>query len=215
MGVGTHWFWKALGVLGSLFWGILWRLVRLGWAGGGKAAGVLSVWLWWERFTIWWWKLRPLFPDSILSYKVNTYKGRPLSLPDGVIVMPGDGVIDLHMNNPILSRKFQEGASTWELIKEARKELRVLSSRIASGALPDVVAVRGTTLLVVPCIRLGFTAFPLRNNLWNRFRFFFFVGLRAIYHPHGWKAAERLVLQGWPHDVWMSKDQLIHRFPPM
>lgn len=188
-------------------------MLRLGRAGGGRAVGVLSVWLGWERLTDWWWRLRTLRPGGIFRYRVATYRGRPVTLEDGSTIRPGDQIIDLHFDNRRLLQAAAAASSTpWNLMRMAREDLRTLAELVDAGALGEVRAVRGVTLFARAGRRLGFEVRPLPPTWYARLQRFFFVGLLAVYHPRGWQAAERLRERGWPGEVWMSRQRLLQLY---
>jgi hypothetical protein len=193
--------------------GLPWALLRLGRAGGGRAVGVLSVWLGWERLTDWWWKLRPLRSGGILRYRVVTYRGRPLTLDDSCTVHPGDLIVDLHLDNRRVVQTLRAGSTTpWDLIRLARDDLQTLAGLVASGELGEARAVRGVTLFARAGKRLGFVARPLPTTSYTRLQRYFLIGLVAVYHLRGWKAAERLRERRWPEEAWMSRACLLRLY---
>jgi len=193
--------------------GLPWALLRLGCAGGGRAVGVLSLWLGWERITDWWWKLRTLHPSGLFRYRVVTYRGQPLSLGDGCILHRGDRIIDLHLDNRRVVRKALAGSATpWHLLELARSDLQTLAELVASGQLGDVRALRGVTLFARAGKRLGFTVRPLPVTWYTRLQRYFLVGLVAVYHLRGWRATERLRGRRWPEEAWMSRARLLRLY---
>lgn len=182
-----------------------WLLLRLGPAGGGRAFGVLSVWLGWEALTAWWWRLRPIRPGSVLRYRVLVHRGPPLSLADGTVVRPGDRVVDLHLDNRALTRMLvEERATPWSLLRRLKEDLAALLRLGERGKLGEVRALYGMTLFAEPARRLGFEVRPLPRTWRWALVHFYLVGLVALYHPEGWRRAARLRDRLWPGQVWMS-----------
>lgn len=188
-----------------------WQLLRLGWAGNGRAVGILTIWLAWERFTRWRMAPRPVRPGAILCYIPSRYSGRPLRLRDGTVVRHGDLLIEVHLDNPVLLREsLARGWRPWLTIRILAEDLDALARRVAAGELGDVRAVHGVSLLAAESRRLGFEVHPLpRTWRWRLVRFYL-VGLAALYHPRGWRGSRHLQAR-WPGELWLSAAELRRR----
>ncbi len=189
-----------------------WRLLRLGRSGGGSAVGVLSVWVWWERFTNWRFKVRPVGPDSFLLYSLSRYSGKDRVLADGTRLHRGDSIIELHFNNPYITRLIGENRFTpWKGLRLAARDISILEERVASGSLGQVKAMHGVTLFAAMGHRLGFEVYRLPHSpYWGLVRYFM-VGLIALYHPKGWEHASRTRETLWPGEMWLGTETMRQR----
>jgi len=192
--------------------GFPWVLLRLGRAGGGRACGVLSVWLSWEKLTTWWWRLRPVRAGGLFLYRLMPYRGTPVSLSDGTVIQPGDLVLELHFDNRGLLRLAGTGDGLpWQLMHVARQDLQALAEAAAAEELPDIRAIHGITLSAPAGRQLGFEVRPLpRSSYWALVRFFM-LGLLAVYHPAGRRRLNSRAARLWPGEVWMSRSALVAR----
>jgi hypothetical protein len=180
-----------------------WQLLRLGWARGGRAAGVLDVWLGWERFLEWRQRIRPVRPGAVLRYSLTRHRGRLAVLRDGTAVRRGDPIVELHFDNRRLVELMAAGTTPWVLLRLFRDDLSALRRAIAGGRLGRVMALHGVTMFAPATARLGFEVRPLRRTWRLALVRFFMAGLVVLYHPAGWSAARRHAGR-WPAEVWMS-----------
>jgi hypothetical protein len=192
---------------------IFWWLISLGRTGRGHAGGLLHIWVWWEGFERWRHHVRPLRPGGAFHYSLSDYGGKLLVLPDGGELRRGDRVLELHLDNHALSRDARAANwSPWDVVEDAREDMRVLARVIASGDLSEVRAVHGMSLFASGLRRLGFRVTRLPDSTMTRLARFYFVGLLAIYHPMGWRGAARARARGWPAEAWISTPALLGRY---
>ncbi|MGA7673340.1 MAG: hypothetical protein WBW04_23195 [Nitrolancea sp.] len=189
-----------------------WRLLRLGRSGSGRAFGVLSVWVWWERFTNWRFKVKPVGPDSFLLYSLSHYSDSERTLADGTSLHSGDPILELHFNNPQITRLISRNQFTpWKALKLAGHDIGILEEAVASGPLNQVKAIHAITLFASSGERLGFEVHELPHTAsWALVRYFM-VGLIALYHPDGWKQAARTRQTMWPGEMWMGIETIKRR----
>jgi hypothetical protein len=182
-----------------------WSLPRLSRAGGGRAIGVLSIWVWWDHFLEWSWHPRPVRPDGAFRYRLAHHWGRRLVLSDGTVVERGDRVVELHFDNRRLMRTTAaHDWNPWSMMDKLDGDLDVLARLIDDGRLGRVRALHGVTMFARPGRRLGFEVRPVRHN-WNwSLQRYFLIGLLPIYHRNGWKEFERMRRDRWPAELWMS-----------
>jgi hypothetical protein len=191
-----------------------WSLLRLGRSGAGRAFGVLSVWVWWERFTNWRAKVRPLNPESFLSYAPSHYSGKDRTLADGTALRKGDAIIELHFNNASITRMIVEGRFTpWRALRLAQSDIDLLQRKVVAGELGDVRAFHAITLFAPLASRIGMEVGQLpRTPYWGLVRYFM-VGLIALHHPDGWKHASRSSASMWPGELWLGIETMHRREP--
>ncbi|MCL6633357.1 MAG: polysaccharide deacetylase [Alicyclobacillus herbarius] len=115
-------------------------------------------------------KVQPIRPDvEDLFYLSKThYLGKPFEI-DGVRVVRGQPVVELHVNNTLVARVLREEknilASTVKLLQLARKSLPALAERVAHPEFADVQVLYGITFIHRGIERLGFEALPIRNRV--------------------------------------------------
>lgn len=191
---------------------IWWALPRLGRAGNGRALGVLSVWVVWDRILQWIWRLRTVRPDGVLRYRLAHHWGRRITLNDGTVISRGEPVVELHFDNAGLMR--MTGAADWnpwDTIERIDDDLEVLRERVATGQLHHARALHGVTLFAVPGRRLGFEVHQVPHSwAWSLERYFL-IGLLPIFHRDGWREFDHMRRNRWPAELWMSIDTLLHR----
>ena len=193
---------------------IWWTLPRLSRAGEGRAIGVLSVWVWWDRLLEWSMHPRAVRPDGVLRFRLAHHWGRRLVLDDGTVVDRGDRVIELHFDNRGLMRSTRASEwNPWTAMDKIDTDLDELARLIAAGRLRSVRALHGVTLFASPGRRLGFDIRPVRHN-WNwSLQRYFLIGLLPIYHRDGWREFDRMRRDRWPAELWMSLPRLMDRRP--
>ncbi len=189
----------------------IWSLLRLGWARGGRALGVLNVWVLVEHLTAWRQRIRPVRPGAMLRYAVSRHRGARVALRDGSSISDGDPIIELHFDNHRLVELSRGGTSPWQFLQHARQDLAELERLLSSGAVAEAKALHGVTLFAPAVARLGFEVRPLPRTWRSAFERFFMVGLVVLYHPAGWTAAARHAMR-WPGEIWMSRSALTRRY---
>lgn len=191
--------------------GRFWSLLRLGWAKGGRAIGVLSVWVFVEHLINRLHRVRPVRPQAMLRYALERHRGERVVLHDATVIANGDPIVELHFDNRRLVELTRAGTSPWPLFQLARGDLVELEKMLSSGTLGDVKALHGMTLFAPAGTRLGFEVHTL-PRIW-RFRLerFFMAGLVMLYNPAGWGAAVRQA-DRWPGEIWMGRATLTHRY---
>lgn len=195
-----------------MVFGPLFRLIRLSRAGGGRAVGVLSIWLWWDHLLDWYWRLRPVRPDGFLRYRLARHRGPPLTLRDGTAITPGDPLLELHFDNRRLLQRVGGGRwNPWQSFQLIDADLRTLNRLLESGELPPIRALRGVTLYAAAGPRLGFEVRPVPHTWGWALERFYLIGMLPIYHPDGWREVDRMRRGRWPGELWMSRGELARR----
>lgn len=188
-----------------------WSLLRIGWAKGGRAVGVLSVWLLVERISTWLQHIRPVQAQAMLRLSFSRHRGRGLVLKDGTEIAPGDDVIELHFDNRRLVELTRSGTSPWPLIQHIRADLAVLATRLSAEGHDEIKALHGVTLFAPAGVRLGFEVHPMPRTWRFALERFFMAGLVILYNPAGWRAAGHHATR-WPGELWMSRATLMRRY---
>ena len=188
-------------------------ILHTGWVGSGRAVGPLSFWLLWQWVTRRYYRLRPVRPGGLLMYTVRRYRGQPFRLADGSMVLPGEHVAELHVDNgSLVARLLGEArsrrAAPWSLLGDVANDLSALTGRLD----PAVKALHGVTLLAGAAPRLGFEKRDLHRTAWNDLVRFFMLGLLAIYSPEGRRRLARTREDLYPAEVWMARSTLMARY---
>jgi peptidoglycan-N-acetylglucosamine deacetylase len=182
-----------------------WALPRLSHAGNGRALGVLSVWIAWDRILEWLWQPQLVRPGGVLRYRRAHHWGRRLTLQDGTVISRGDAVLELHFDNRGLSE--MAGArnwNPWETVGRVEEDLQRLAALVAAAPTNPVRALHGVTLFASPGRRLGFELHPVPHTwAWSLQRFYL-IALLPIYHRDGWREFDRMRRDRWPAELWMS-----------
>ena len=190
----------------------LWWLIRLSKAGDGRAVGVLSIWLLWDRLLEWFWQLRWVEPNGFFRYRLTRHRGPPISLRDGTVVSSGDPLIELHFDNArLLQRVGAAGWNPWQAFTLIDADLKRLNRLLQSGELPPVRALHGVTMYAAAGPRVGFEVRSVPRTVGWALERFYLIGLLPIYHPDGWREVDRMRRNRWPAHLWMSREQLAHR----
>lgn len=189
-----------------------WRLAHVGWAGGGRAIGVLSIWWAWEQYANWRAHARDVRPNSLFRYRLTGYKGLPVTLNDGTVVQASDCILELHFDNRALARYTTSRRwPPWSALRLFSDDMDALACRARAGEFADIVALHGVSLYAPESRWLGCEFRPLPHTWQWRLLHFYLVGLAAIYHPRGWRGADRLREQNWPGELWLSIAKLRQR----
>ena len=174
-------------------------------SGSGHAAGVLKVWLWWERIYLWRHRVRQLRGDSVVGIELRRHRGNSVTLVDGTEVRAGDLLAELHLaNHAVASGSSSSTWSPFQVLASMQADLAVLARSVAMGTLGPVTAVHAVSLVAPALARIGFQTDPLRPSAHTRLLRFYLVGLVAIYNPDGWGSAGRARMRAWPAEAWMS-----------
>ncbi len=171
-----------------------WALLRLGSAGGGRAAGVLAVWLAWDRLVSFFMRARPVRPGGLLLYRVVRRHRRRM--------------VEIHVDNRALLEIQRNGRYTpWRALAVARADLRELARIVESGALGEVDGLRGLTLLAPAGPALGFEVRPLPPTWRWRLVGYYMAGLDAVFNPGGTRRLHRFRSRR-PVELWMPGEAL-------
>jgi hypothetical protein len=189
-----------------------WSFPRLSSVGQGRAVGVLSIWIWWERFLQRRWRLTSVRPGAVLRYRIAQHRGATLTLNDGTKIATNDPIVELHFDNTGLMRDSRSTDwNPWGTMETISADLDELARLVAAGRLASVRALHGVTLFALPGRRLGFEYRRVPHTIGWSLRRYFLIGLLPIYHRDGWREFDRMRRDRWPAELWMSIAQLQRR----
>ncbi|MDE3192926.1 MAG: hypothetical protein KGN00_04490, partial [Chloroflexota bacterium] len=167
----------------------MWWPLRVAGDRGGRPRGVLWVWTGWDALLRRLLPRREVCPGALVSFRVATYRGRDVRLADGTIVGRGDRIVEVHLDSAALVRASAGGAEPLAAARAIVREIAALRALAGSGALGDVRAIHGTSLLAPGAVAAGAEVRPLPRSVGAAFVRYFFVGLIALHHPRGWAGA--------------------------
>ncbi|MGH2514468.1 MAG: MFS transporter [Ktedonobacterales bacterium] len=191
-----------------------WRLATG--TGAGKAHGFLRFWPIWNRVMLLTFPTKriPGASADIFRIHMRRYPGASIELPDGTRIARGDGIGELHLNNPLVVATILHRSFSVDLLRMPRSDLRALARWLADSTnAPELRALYGVSLLGPIGARLGFTLRPRRLTIHHRLERFFMMGLLALYHPRGLsRLTEGTTYRTYPVEVWMSRDELLRLY---
>ncbi|MCS7459600.1 polysaccharide deacetylase family protein [Paenibacillus doosanensis] len=164
----------------------------------GKPSGLawyrrlpVALWLKWEAVYHALFALEPVDPDNqLLYYRVCTYHGRSILLPDGEEIRKGDRVIELHFNNEMIfhiaggTRSMMQLAV--QLIRAVQELLPKMAERLMSDAVTrDIKGIYGITMINRGPKQFGFTVTDLPKGLFYIVSKLYLRLLLLVIHPQG------------------------------
>ncbi|HZC30074.1 MAG TPA: hypothetical protein VE261_01055 [Gaiellaceae bacterium] len=194
---------QVTGVLARAIDAIAWWPLRVTGDRGGRPRGVLWVWVAWDALLRRIWRSRYVREGGLVLYRVVRHSGPDVRLADGTIVALGDHIVEVHLDNLLLPMLAGGGAAPLTALRAFANDIAALRSLASSGALGDVRAIRGTSLLAPATRHVGAEVHPLPHSAANAFVHYFLVGLVALRHPRGWSAASHY-RRRWPAQLWFS-----------
>jgi len=180
---------------------------------------VTSVWMAWEHLFHVLLRLKPVVSDdprSFLFYRVTVYRGRPLPLPDGETLRPGDRIVELHMNNELLREIGRNARSSLQLaiqlIRKAEESMPALAAAVAGLNDPSVKAALGTSLVNRGPERFGFAVEDLPPGPFAWFAQRYLKILLSVIHPRGKNRLEERSELLVPKQIYISTRELLRRY---
>ncbi len=195
---------------------------QLGRGHHGPPQFLLGLWPLMDKIISKWLGIEPLRKDKvgIISIELQQHRGQPVQLNDGTVIIPGDRIIELHMNNAWFLHGRAKlvnsaGETRWRVSSAFAEDLRYLARHLARGSYAvEIKALHGTTILYSPAQRLGFTVVELPKSIRKRLTMFYLSGLRQTYYFRG---SKECAMQRKPpalKEVWMSKSRLLGKYSP-
>jgi hypothetical protein len=184
-------------------------------SGDGNARGLLRVFPPIQRQLEHGHDIRRLRPEGYVRYEIYGFSGRPLPLPDGSRVEPGDPVVIIHFDNLVLSEKGKmlptRGGLSWWMYRTGVEDFRALARLAASGDIPsDVRAVWAETILHTALSRMGFHRREAPNSVRTPLVRLYLLALQAIYGRPGLSGAQ--ARHHYHGEAWLSMDEFKQRF---
>ncbi len=152
---------------------------------------LVNAWMVWERLFHKLFRVNLIDPNNkLLRMRVKIYRGKPITLDDGVIIYKGDKMAELHLDNESL---FQLGANVKttiqlaiQMIRQVEQLLPQISQLITSNPqYKDVKALNGVTMIHRGTKQLGFTVIDLPKGIGSQCTRLYLKLLLAVIHPEG------------------------------
>ncbi|MEX2104577.1 MAG: polysaccharide deacetylase family protein, partial [Bacilli bacterium] len=128
--------------------------------------------------------------NKLLRLRVKTYKGKPITLDDGLTIYKGDRIAELHLDNESLFRMGTSVKSTLQLAIQMIRQVEQLLPQISQLILihpkyKEVKALFGITMIHRGTKQLGFTVVDLPKGLFSLITRLYLKLLLAVIHPEG------------------------------
>ncbi|AEJ43921.1 YkoP family protein [Alicyclobacillus acidocaldarius] len=143
------------------------------------------------------------------------YLGRTFEV-DGIVVRPGDPVVEMHMNNALIERALREDANIVRaivrLLRQARVSLPALAKAVQHEKFEDAQVLYGITMIHRGIEHFGFHTYPLRNPFVRAVTSWHLTNILKMVNPDADHILQthRDVLQ--PKLVVASKQKIIEMF---
>jgi hypothetical protein len=135
-------------------------------------------------------------PDNLFRVVRKKHKGPPLMTSDGVIILPGDEIIKIHLHNYRIASEMKNFSSEIAYIhhfkRSLERSLQGLNSYIKT--LPDhqrIKGIVGTSMLNRGAERLGFTLNEVTPSWKNWLKGLLYKLIYLLIHPQGWAYLKR------------------------
>ncbi|MFC1948664.1 hypothetical protein ACFLW0_00585 [Chloroflexota bacterium] len=161
--------------------------------------------------------IKPLREDDtgVLGIRLRRHCGQPVRIDDGVVVSPGDQLIEIHLDNTWFRRNRNKLEDTryarrWQVYPAVAEDLKYLAGRLGEGKIyPDAKALLAETTILAPMNRLGFTVVKKPGGWRSRLTVFHHRRLQQTFHlGKGSRERSSPVLA----DVWMSRSKLLSKY---
>ncbi|MDP4095235.1 polysaccharide deacetylase family protein [Paenibacillus sp. P96] len=158
---------------------------------------IVRSWLLYERAFHTLFRLEPANPqEPMLHFRRRKYKGQPVDFADGVSLVKGDDVLELHFDN---ERLYQIGSTAKtpmhvaiQMIRSVEKQLPDLAARLAADSqLEKVKAVYGVSMINRGAEKLGFMVRDLPSGLFASSSKLYLRLLLSVIHPSGQERLKR------------------------
>ncbi|MGF7060313.1 YkoP family protein [Brassicibacter mesophilus] len=152
------------------------------------------------------WEYIPNSTKKMIYINPHTYKDEDLKLADGTIIIKGDQVAELHIDNLKVGKIKNDLSTLYSILEE---ELYDLSQAISNiDKYRDIKAYYGVTLLYPIASRKGFTIIEIRDKSKKIFIRIWENILKLSYGKSKAKTNKGFRI---PKECWISKSQVLDR----
>ncbi|RFU70678.1 hypothetical protein D0469_05560 [Peribacillus saganii] len=151
--------------------------------------------------------------SNIFRVRLTCYKGRDITLSDGTQIKKNDTLVKIHLHNVRLLNELKHISSELKKSKivyeKVQKSLPGIEAYISSHKYEnEIKGIIGITTLNRGCERLGFEVRCIAHPVykWLKWASFLPIMCLSVSKP----SMKKLVKQGAPSYLFMSKEKLIH-----
>lgn len=178
---------------------------------------VAAAWMAWERCFHVLFRIVDLGDDSLLHYRIRPYRGKALTLDDGVTIRPGDKIIELHFDNAKLRELLKSARSVMKiaiyLIRETERSLPMLARHMKSRPeFHEVKGLYGISMIHRGPEAFGFSVRDLPDGMFRFFTKHYLRLLLRVLHPSGGALLRDKRAQFYPRIMAMSMDEFRRRY---
>jgi hypothetical protein len=191
---------------------LTWRIIA-GRSRPGEPHGLLRAWPGWEQVARRLWPVCeiPGAPFGLICFRVRSYQGEPVVLPDNTEIGPGAILGELHCNNDAILKLVNRRGNPFAAGREDLKSLSTWIEQNATGRRIEAFYAR--TILTSAAYRLGFTVCEKPITLSLRMERFFFKGLLLLYNQKGLARIQHgSTGNSYPADVWISRSEFLRLY---
>ncbi len=180
--------------------------------------GLRSLWQAWEFCFDRLAGLKPVGGEdnNLFRLAVRDYRGQVTELPDGTLLVPGDKIGELHLNNDFLQR-ITATARSLELVgimllRETRRSLPLLAKTVSQDpSYQGIKALIGITMIHRGTSQLGFSVYDLPPGIRSVVAWYQ-RWLLFLLHPGGFAHLRRQWNKLVPKRVIISRQELLKRY---
>lgn len=156
----------------------------------------IALWLKWEQLFHLLFDVTPIDPDNrLLYYRVCTYQGSRIELPDGEEIRKGDRVVELHFNNEMIFDIASGTRSMMQLAVQLIRAVQELMPKMTEQIVKDshaneIKGIYGITMIYRGTRQFGFTVKDMPRGLFYIVTKLYLRMLLWVIHPQGKKRLE-------------------------
>ncbi|WP_270164529.1 polysaccharide deacetylase family protein [Paenibacillus sp. SYP-B4298] len=152
---------------------------------------LIGLWLGWERLFHLLFRLVPVKEGGgMFHYRIRTYHGQTLQLPEGQQIASNDKIVELHFDNKRLLEVMRTSKSLVQvaiiMIREVEKALPGMAQQLAARReLGEVRGIYGISMINRGSENFGFTVLDLPKGIFSRLTQVYLKLLLSVLHPTG------------------------------
>ncbi|MBO8137959.1 MAG: polysaccharide deacetylase family protein [Desulfotomaculum sp.] len=190
------------------------------WARLGSCKRItIGIWGVWEKLFAFFAGIKPLaeHSETAFSLALRRYRGKPLSLPDGTLIKPGDLLGELHFDNHLLLNITSQAPGpervAASLLRSVKKSLPQVAAVLARDPkYRQVKAVYGITMIHRGAGFLGFSIYDIYPAFLRILTTWYQRWLLIVFHPNGLSHFIKHRTKMVPKMLFMSRKQLIQLY---
>ncbi|MBO2943365.1 polysaccharide deacetylase family protein [Paenibacillus sp. F411] len=180
----------------------------------------VAVWLLWEKLFHVVFRLKTANPsDPMLHYRLTSYQGQDMVTQDGLRLVKGDEVLELHFDNQKLfdigRHARNEMQIAIQMIRAVQKDLPTIAQRVLDKPeYRNVKGLYGVTMITRGPEQFGFHLQDLPSGLFASSTRVYLKLLLSVIHPKGQSRLKEGSRRMEPRMLMMPVEVLISRYAP-